>query len=519
MADRNLLLEKKVKFLGSWVNDRVTKDVMGKILHLIQSEKGSKVKLQLNRDGLRVMKYQIISGMAMQTFIPLKNIYFITVNQNVPRLLFVVAKDMHTYQIYTFKCENALDAGMFIQGLRDLRKTVHSVSKIEHDGINWTLRSKTEDDKRQLNTLVDIYGGKAVVQVNSGDINQPPVPTGHRFQKQKEKTIPGEQFHKMTMDKTAKPVLATRNADTNMKVDDVNAKTRTFSNGTTFSDSASEVSESALRSELESLSNELRDIKLMLEKSTGINPDKMEKHNNKDALDAVVVPDDEDKVDTNTEVVRRPKTESKTKPVQNGHTDNGLVRVSVPDYRYSLKQRTTKGTDSTDSSGYNSFVSSTVDTSKAPSTTYEDWKNRVEWRSHTNSSMRPRSNTLGSSVSNHDQNRPEILRAKRQTIGYKMVNDPRFSMAHNQPKSATLRLRTCTTIERPIENVYRRHGHHSVVLRHTNGSDRQKILSVAPENGYFVEPINDDLIIQTDMFEDPKTKNEISTPRDAVIRI
>ncbi|KAL3856278.1 hypothetical protein ACJMK2_011052 [Sinanodonta woodiana] len=511
MADKDHLVEKKVKFLGSWVNDSVTKDVMGKILHLIKSEKGSKVRLQLNRDGLRVMKHHIISGMEMQTFIPLKNIYFMTVNHDGPRLLFVVAKDMHTYQIYTFKCENALDAGMFIQGLRDARKTLHYVATKEHDGINWTLRSKTEDDKRHLNTLVDIYGGKAVIQVDSSDVHKPPASAGHKLQHQTKKTPPGDQFHKT--------VLATRHAETNMKVVEVNTKTRTHSNGTTFSDNASEVSENALRSELESLSNELRDIKLMLEKSNGIHPDEIKHRNTKDALDAVVVSDDEDEVNTSTEVARRPRNESKANPVQNGHKDIGVVRVSVPDYRYSLNQSVTKGVDTTDSSGYNSFVSPTVDTSNAPSTTFEDWNNRVEWRARTISSMRPRSDTLGSSVSTHNQNGPEILRAKRQTIGYKMMYDPRFVVAHNQPKSISRRLRNSTTIERPIENVYRRHGHHSVVLRQSNGNDRPTILSVAPENGHFVEPNNNDLVIQTDMFDDPHTKTEITTPRDAIIRI
>jgi precorrin-2 methylase len=57
----------------------------------IATQKGNRVKLQLSKDGIRVVKSTMIQGKMLHDFIPLENIQFMTVSQNLPDLLMVIS--------------------------------------------------------------------------------------------------------------------------------------------------------------------------------------------------------------------------------------------------------------------------------------------------------------------------------------------------------------------------------------------------------------------------------------------
>ncbi|KAK3611680.1 hypothetical protein CHS0354_034342 [Potamilus streckersoni] len=288
MTDTDHLVEKKMKFLGFWINKEVTKDVMGKILQLIQSKKGSIVKLQLRRDGLHVLKTKIISGLILHHFIPLNNIYIITYNNKVPRVMFVVTKVNRIYQIYTFKCGNTIDAGEFTVGFRNIKRTVYPVRHEKHDGVNGTFDS---------------------------------------------------------MEKDAKPVLVTANAEANTKINKFNANTSSIMICTRLYDRALELSQNASHSGRECVPKKIDSIKVILEKCTGNNSNYTRRYNNEDAFDATMVLGEEEEIYSNskTATTPQPRTENKTKPVQNGHIKDGLVRIFVPNYRNSRRKLSTAG--------------------------------------------------------------------------------------------------------------------------------------------------------------------------------
>ena len=72
----------------------------------IATQKGNRVKLQLSKDGIRVVKSTMIQGKMLHDFIQLGSIQFMTVSRNLPELLMVIsltnADPTAKYQVY--KC-------------------------------------------------------------------------------------------------------------------------------------------------------------------------------------------------------------------------------------------------------------------------------------------------------------------------------------------------------------------------------------------------------------------------------
>lgn len=504
------VVEKKVRFIGSWSHNSVNKDVIAEINAKIVQKTGNNVKLQLWRDGIRVLKTSLIQGKILHELIPFPSIHFLTVSQNTPDFLVVIAKSRDPnfqYQIYAFRCASALDASLFIDGFRSITKSIEPGHGFNpniktHDGINWTLREneKKNDTKRELNQLVNIHSEKPVIHSNGGvsvNINE------HQYIKQNGEASPTE--YKVHMYRKGKPAHVQRSHEFGMR------------NGLDNSDSHSEVSESALRTELESLSQELKDIKLMIEKSTGLTATKTVTENrvteNKvpaprefeplhikvhtttvpyseviqnhvedvespktpnvlAALDAVVQYEDDDSEDVAKTYIHR--TEE----------DPNVIRVTVPDYRTPSERvsgtttvisETPRGqrlvAKRSETSGYGSVSSGTATMS------YENWKRstmgndmseRIQWRARSHTTPRPR--TAIPSFSGDSVDSAQYVQVRHHTHAvpqYQRVSfDPRVSRM-GERKTKSLRLRgISTTVAKPIEKVYvRDSGHHSLVYR------------------------------------------------------
>ena len=168
------------------------------------------------------------------------------------------------FQVHAFRCANGLDAGLFVGTFKTLQKNLQVVKVVQkpvplnvqhkEDDINWTLRSKEHDNsKRELKQLVDLHGEKAVVhKIGNG--------TTIHLEEEKEPVVV-TNGHTEVFENGVRIPLYRKGRPTRMERESYDSD---------VSDTRSEVSESALRSELENLSQELRDIKIMLEKSTGI---------------------------------------------------------------------------------------------------------------------------------------------------------------------------------------------------------------------------------------------------------
>ena len=488
----NCVVEKKVRYIGSWSHNTVNKDVIAQINNKIRNETGHKVKLQLWRDGIRVHKTSIIQGSMLHELIPFPSIHFLTVSQNTPDFLVVIAKSRDPnfqYQIFAFRCANAMDASMFIEGFRTITRSIepghgfNPDTKKTHDGVNWTLREneKRNDAKRELNQLVNIHGEKNVIQSNGGVVR---VMLNQNQAIQNGQVSPTE--YKVHMYRKGKPPHVQKSHEFDVRNGDI-------------SDSHSEVSESALRTELESLSQELKDIKLLIEKSTGLKTERTTKVQREfEPLEikvhkTTVTPDDVYHVESPKTpvvlaaldaVVQEEDDRDTAKAIIQRSEDKNTIRVSVPDYRTPAERISTTVTSVShqsmpehlvakraETSGYGSISSGTSTMS------YENWKRhtvandmseRIQWRARSHASSRPRTTipSFSSDVTDSSQY-VQVRHHTHMVPAYQRVSfDPRVAKM-NEKKAKSLRVRgVATTVPKPIEKVYvREGGRHSLVLR------------------------------------------------------
>ncbi|XP_045174069.1 uncharacterized protein LOC123535455 [Mercenaria mercenaria] len=546
-------IEKKVHFLGSWKNNRVDNQTIAQINSQIATEKGNRVKLQLSRDGIRVVKSTMIQGKMLHDFIPLDKIQFMTVSRNLPDLLMVISltsgDNAAKFQVHAFRCANGLDAGVYVGTFRTLHKNLRTVKVVKtvipqpkgnkDDEINWTLRSKEYDNsKRELKQLVDLHGEKAVVhKIGNGttihiddDEEQPVMTNGH--------TEVFENGVRIPLYRKGRPTRMERES---------------FESD--VSDNRSEVSESALRSELENLSQELRDIKIMLEKSTGIasepgsprefEPVKVQVHTHSVQPEQVHV--------KRTTTYSEPKYETVVvnEPVRTTHQENGYhvtgdegvthVRVNVPDYR-NFSEGTSSYTVTTTSRPevQNHTVTMTsqpnyeVVKQKGKTTSYENWKKntiernairysdlpeRIRWQSRDNRashvvSVRPRSALPSWSTDAVDSTHVKGVKVRHHNVGlgpaYQHVSfNPRVvKMQDRKTQSLRASRGLSTTVAKPIDKVYIGRPdakHHSlsyrsnsakarssILVKETNGVDTNVQNVVVEQNNNIVKHDNDD---------------------------
>nr|KAG5709993.1 hypothetical protein BaRGS_030069 [Batillaria attramentaria] len=120
---------------------------MRQIVARSQAEKGQKVKVRLSKDGISITKTVLFQDNSIASF-PLHDIYFFTVNQRNPTcLLCIVADPVRKYCILALRTENSREAQEVIATFNALRQNPRinsgNVELRRKDNGNWTLRDRT----------------------------------------------------------------------------------------------------------------------------------------------------------------------------------------------------------------------------------------------------------------------------------------------------------------------------------------------------------------------------------------
>lgn len=522
--------ERKVYYLGTWNRNVVDNPAITAINLEIQKEKGAKVKLQVCHDGLRIVRNSVIQGKQLQDFISISRIQFLTVSQRMPNLLVVVALSAdpgYRFVLQAFRCQNSIDSAGFLNALREIQKQIKPVTVVKvprvakEDEINWTLRSKEVDNsKRELKQFVNLHGEGVVVHKTDAE-------------KEADKKELFQNGHSEVYENGVRIPIYRKGKPQRYE--------EHFHDKDT-SDTRSEVSESALRSELESLSHELREIKLMLEKSTGIpsgstltstqstprdfEPVNVTVHKHAVRSDTVIVENQTngnerlDAVVLDDEVQMRPK--------QNGHigynvTTSGNathVRVSVPDYRTPTdrvsisEEHETNGSSSTRSS-MTSYENWKRNTMERNAVRYDDLPERIQWRSRTNKPAyvvtRPRSALPSWSSDVPDGSMVEVRHHKVPMVAAPHYQRVTFTPREKGQKSQSLRVKGMgSTVIKPIEKVYTGRGGsvrpHSAHLRGSILVDERslsgsQVIYVENNNNIVKADPNDDLNLSVNDLE------------------
>ncbi|KAL8580972.1 hypothetical protein ACOMHN_017538 [Nucella lapillus] len=165
-------IERKVHYVGTWREDKVTDGTMGQIIARSLAEKGKKVKVKLSRDGLVLSKTVLLQENLLSSQ-ALHDVYFLTVNQRHPCcLLCIVADPVRKYLILALRTSNPVEAQEIISTFKALKDnpTIDSGNVVlkRKDNGNWTLRERTQhnanrhlqdifiDDDQPTNTSTDV---------------------------------------------------------------------------------------------------------------------------------------------------------------------------------------------------------------------------------------------------------------------------------------------------------------------------------------------------------------------------
>ncbi|OWF38797.1 uncharacterized protein LOC110465859 [Mizuhopecten yessoensis] len=512
-------MEKKVYQIGTWHDDTILDNVINEMAKQVSAGKGSKVKLTINKHGVTVMKSAALTGKQMTDYLPIENVYFITVNKYHPSCLLVIGKDHPTkYQILAFRCTSGLDAGMFVKYFKDLKRQSnpgegYNVETKKSEGANWTFRSKNQNNNnRQLSAVVDMHNERAKVNEDIHiHMNGGSHPENGVARTYINPIADVEPSTLTTEEKTHAHTITSGNV--------VLREEKHIVHHRHLSDNVSEASETSLRDELDVLSQELRDIKFILEKSTGIGPEDYQKSvvvtqkgTEQPNTEGVVVmrrieqPDPhvllmrEEKV---TEVVHHSKTNGEVRHqiITNGKVERaaspkmeGEVRITVPDYRSSTDS-TTKVYTSTETprvqsnehvrdANYKSWGGDRRSIVKPQG----NWRDEVVLRQRVHGRPRPRSAVYSTSSYGSISG---SVRSSRAPSAYMLTEHNRHHANHHTAPTnrggSYKRLHVATTVQKPIERVYGRHstygGRPIIVERPTVVDHNQNNVEKSQHNG------------------------------------
>jgi hypothetical protein len=464
-----------------------------------------------------------MSGKNLKDRETLANIYFATVNQYNPQcLLFITKDERRKYRIVAIRCASSADAGLFVSCFKDLRRAVKSngvgnnLELRQIESGNWTLRAKhSATDKRQLNTIVEMNGEKmnihlkqnGVIKNKRTDINShanisvEPTPSDNNNtvkQNNEKNAVQADQKDSKTVGIQAEVIEE---------------------NGEPVSNS---VSENEFKDELDNLSHEVREIKFMLETSTGIGADVYHDKDKKEVelvnvskpeeeivaevkepkspISAVVVgvdssDNDNDDAEKDSKPIENELNESKGKESVN--SDDSEVRVVVPDYRSSGTQTAPKYVRRYVPKENHTSTTVTYNGNGEPksprgTTSFDAWKDDVILRRNVSPrAPRPRSAYL--STSSTGSSLQGSLRDRNPHIIYATTARTHHTMPHHSLRVPMRRSSNMSsTIERPIEKVYPRPRsvHGSIVYRPTTSSQRGTIYAIptAQTKRVYVDP-------------------------------
>ncbi|XP_069135037.1 uncharacterized protein [Argopecten irradians] len=476
--DSKETMTKKVYQLGTWHDDNILDNVINDLAKQVRAGKGTKVKLTVSKHGVTVIKSAALTGKQMTDYLPIEKVHFITVNKYHPSCLLVIGQDYPTkYQILAFRCASGLDAGLFVKYFKDLKRQYpgegYNVETKKSEGANWTLRSKTQNNNnRQLSAVVDMHREQSKV---NGDIH-----IHMNGGSNQENGVVRTYINPIADDNTSSLTTDTHAHTTSSEKVVVHQKQVVHHRH--LSDNVSEASETSLRDELDVLSQELREIKFMLEKSTGISPEEYQKSvvvtpRRRENTEDVIVTRTIEQPDTNV-VVRREETVTET--VHHSQTNGdvtyhingkaarptsqemeGEVRVTVPDYRSSTDSTTKiysteipkSHEDHTNDVNYKSWGGDRRSVVRPQN----NWRDEVVLRQRVHGRTRPRSAMYSSSsyasVSGS-------VRSSRAPSAYVLTDYNRHAGSQTLPANrggSYKRLNVSTTVQRPIERVYGRH--------------------------------------------------------------
>lgn len=506
-----------------WKDDTVADNIIRQVADMVRGGKGTKVKLMLSNQGMKATTNSIMSGKNLKDRETLANIYFATVNQYNPQcLLFITKDERRKYRIVAIRCASSADAGLFVSCFKDLRRAVKSngvgnnLELRQIESGNWTLRAKhSATDKRQLNTIVEMNGEKmnihlkqnGVIKNKRTDINShanisvEPTPSDNNNtvkQNNEKNAVQADQKDSKTVGIQAEVIEE---------------------NGEPVSNS---VSENEFKDELDNLSHEVREIKFMLETSTGIGADVYHDKDKKEVelvnvskpeeeivaevkepkspISAVVVgvdssDNDNDDAEKDSKPIENELNESKGKESVN--SDDSEVRVVVPDYRSSGTQTAPKYVRRYVPKENHTSTTVTYNGNGEPksprgTTSFDAWKDDVILRRNVSPrAPRPRSAYL--STSSTGSSLQGSLRDRNPHIIYATTARTHHTMPHHSLRVPMRRSSNMSsTIERPIEKVYPRPRsvHGSIVYRPTTSSQRGTIYAIptAQTKRVYVDP-------------------------------
>lgn len=491
--------------MGCWKDDTVADNIIRKVADMVRSGKGTKCKLTLSSDGMKVVTSSIMSGKELKDRELFSNIYFVTVNQYNPQCLLFIAKDAkRRYRIVAIRCGSSADAGLFVSCFKDLRRAIKSngvennleLKQIESG--NWTLRAKhPANDKRKLNTIVEMNGEAMNVHLKQNGVVK---------HKRAELKSPINISVEPVINNDKKHVSYVERKDANNVA--IQAQ-MPEGNSDEFSNS---ISENGLREELDDLSHELREIKTMLEKSAGISADVYLDKDKKEVefeggnsrakvngitsqMDAIILDADSDENEEkikNNILNEKNNDMNESKGQESVNSDESEVRVVVPDYRSRssgtqtapkyVRKYTPKEPHTPINNSHNGNVE--PNSPRLSTTSYDTWKDDVVLRGKI-SPRTPRPRTAYMSTSSTGSS----LRDRNPHVIYTTTSRTHHLMPHHSlrvPMRKSVNL--SSTIERPIEKVYPRPKtvHGSIVYRPV-GSDQRGTIYAMPTQKIYID--------------------------------
>ena len=295
--------KKDAYFIGMWKDDVVTDNIIKEVVTRSSVDKGRRVKLRLTPEGLLVSKTSVFQVSSKIDSIPIGSIYFMTVNKHSPNCLLCIIRDtVRKYNVLAFRCLTALDAGDIVKTFKGLRGD--GMRMMKRDDGNWTLRAPSAKTipRQTLDILVN----------NPSNGIQPNGEALHEY-------CPPE--HRIIDPVTEEVESVTKGEELVLKgksLQNIGVQTHFHDDG----DTMSEISDvSSFKEELDYLSQELREVKYLLEKSTGISA---EEH-------LRLAKQVDSATDNNVFDKSHMHVESNNNTI---YTDNhGVAHAMVPDYR------------------------------------------------------------------------------------------------------------------------------------------------------------------------------------------
>lgn len=223
-----------------------------------QTKPGARATWRLTTEGLTIVVTQSESGRQGQTDqIPVQAIREVTLNRYSPLCLVTLYVDpTHRFNALICRCESEQDASQIVQVFQQLQRTLsgegYRIDLKQPRGINWTLKSK-QNGEGGLNGHHDDLNGSirsqdgGVGKVNNNNYGEVVVETEEETLEREPLEVDGRSCFNVGVQAEL------------MGEDDSDRDS-----------TASDISYQSLKDELISLSNEVRDIKLLLEQTTGI---------------------------------------------------------------------------------------------------------------------------------------------------------------------------------------------------------------------------------------------------------